>query len=379
MGLVLSEEQELLRDSARDFVADCVGISELRALRDERGALGFDAERWKQMAELGWAGIPFPEEYGGAGLGLAELGVVLEELGRALSVTPFLSSVVLGGGALLLGGSEAQKRELLPGVCEGSRLLALAYQETARHQPYVVETSATPESEGFVLSGRKTLVLDGAAADQLIVLARSAGNPGEREGLCLFLVDPKTPGVSVRRSFLMDSRSAADVELDGVRVGADALLGTAGDGAEILDPLFDRAAIALSAEMLGGIQEAHDRTVAYLKEREQFGVKIGSFQGLKHRAARWFCEVELSRSIVLQALRAVDEGQPNAAELASTCKARASDSFRLSGEEGIQMHGGIGVTDEEDIGFFMKRARVSELLLGDAAFHRNRFAELRGY
>jgi acyl-CoA dehydrogenase len=379
MSLVLTEEQELLRDAARDFVNDQCTIDGLRRLRDERDDRGFDAKLWKEMAELGWLGIPFPEELGGAGLGQAELGVVLEELGRRLVVSPFLSTVLLGGGALLEGGSEAQKREILPAVCEGDTILALAFQETPRHAPYAVETGARPEGDGFVLDGTKTLVVDGAAADQLIVVARTSGASGERAGLTLFLVDPSSPGVARKRTFLIDSRSAANLELEGVRVGADAVIGSVDQGADVLDPVLDRAAVALSAEMLGGIEEAFARTVAYLKEREQFGAKIGSFQGLKHRAARWFCEVELCRSIVLQALQALDDRSANASELVSTCKARASDTFRLSGEEGIQMHGGVGVTDEEDIGFFMKRARVSELLLGDASFHRNRFAELRAY
>jgi alkylation response protein AidB-like acyl-CoA dehydrogenase len=379
MPLVLTEEQELLRDAARDFVNDQCTIDGLRRLRDERDDRGFDAKLWKEMAELGWLGIPFPEELGGAGLGQAELGVVLEELGRRLVVSPFLSTVLLGGGALLEGGSEAQKREILPAVCEGDTILALAFQETPRHAPYAVETGARPEGDGFVLDGTKTLVVDGAAADQLIVVARTSGASGERAGLTLFLVDPSSPGVARKRTFLIDSRSAANLELEAVRVGADAVIGSVDQGADVLDPVLDRAAVALSAEMLGGIEEAFARTVAYLKEREQFGAKIGSFQGLKHRAARWFCEVELCRSIVLQALQALDDRSANASELVSTCKARASDTFRLSGEEGIQMHGGVGVTDEEDIGFFMKRARVSELLLGDASFHRNRFAELRAY
>ena len=379
MALVLTEEQELLRDAARDFVNDRCTIDALRRLRDERDDPGFDRALWREMAELGWLGIPFPEACGGAALGMAELGVVQEELGRRLVVAPFLSTVVLGGGAVLLGGSEAQQAELLPAVCEGRRILAFALQEGPRHAPHEVETRARRDGDGYVLEGRKTLVLDGAAADELIVVARTAGGASERDGLTLFRVDAASRGLSRKRTFLIDSRSAAQVELDGVRVGADAVLGEADHGSDLLDLLLDRAAAVISAEMLGGIQEAFDRTVAYLKEREQFGVKIGSFQGLKHRAARWFCEVELSRSIVLKALRALDEGAPDASELASACKARVSDTFRLSGEEGIQMHGGVGVTDEEDIGFFMKRARVSELLLGDAIFHRNRFAELRSY
>jgi len=379
MSLILTDEQELLRDTARDFVRSKCSIDQLRQLRDQRDDLGHDAKLWNEMAGLGWLGIPFPESLGGAGLGLAELGIVLEELGRRLVVSPFLSTVLLGGGALLAGGTDAQQREILPEVSEGRMLLALAAQETPRHDPYAIATRATADADGFVLSGSKTLVVDGAVAQRLIVAARTSGAVGDRDGVTLFLVDANAAGLSRERTFLIDSRSAANLEFAGVRVGADAVLGVVDRGADLLDVVHDRAAAALSAEMLGGIQEAFDRTVAYLKQREQFGVKIGSFQGLKHRAARWFCEVELTRSIVLQTLRALDDAQSNASELASTCKARASDTFRLSGEEGIQMHGGIGVTDEEDIGFFMKRARVSELLLGDAAFHRNRFATLRAF
>lgn len=379
MALVLSEEQELLRDSAKDFVANAVEIDWLRKVRKQGGSVGFDRDVWRQMAELGWTAIPFAEDVGGLGLGYAEAGVVLEELGRACAVTPYLSSVVLGGGAVDLGGSAEQKAEILPGVCDGSTLLALAYQETARHDPYVVETSAVLEGGQWLLNGRKQLVLDGATADRLIVAARSSGASGDREGLTLFLVDAGASGLDVKPGLLLDSRSAAHVVLDGVSVGEDAVIGRVDGGAEILDRVFERAAVALSAEMLGGIQEAFERTVDYLKEREQFGAKIGSFQGLKHRAARWFCEVELTRSIVMQALRAIDDGDEKVAEIVATCKARASDAFRLSGQEGIQMHGGMGVTDEADIGFFLKRARVSELLLGDSAYHRNQFAELRGY
>ncbi|HEY5680203.1 MAG TPA: acyl-CoA dehydrogenase family protein [Pseudomonadales bacterium] len=378
MVLVLSEEQELLRDSARDFAGNAIEVDWLRKVR-EQGAAGFDRDVWRQMAELGWTAIPFAEEVGGLGLGYAEAGVVLEELGKALAVTPYLSSVVLGGGAVDLGGSAEQKAEILPGVCDGTTLLTLAYQETARHDPYAIETSAVKTDGQWVLNGRKQLVLDGGSADRIVVAARSSGAPGDRSGLTLFLVDAGAAGLDVKPGLLLDSRSAAHVALNDVTVGEDAVIGEVDGGAEILDRVFERAAVALSAEMLGGIQEAFDRTVEYLKEREQFGAKIGSFQGLKHRAARWFCEVELTRSIVMQALRAIDDGAENLAEIVSTCKARASDAFRLSGQEGIQMHGGMGVTDEADIGFFLKRARVSELLLGDSAFHRNQFAELKGY
>ncbi len=379
MSLVLDEEQQLLQDSARDFATKRCEIDWLRKVRGETDSIGYDADVWRQMVELGWTAIPFAEDVGGLGLGYAEVGVVLEELGRRLAVTPYLSSIVLGGGAVELGGSDAQRLEILPGVCAGTTLLALAYQETQRHDPYAITTSANHSGAGYVLSGRKVLVLDGAAADRLIVVARTSGATGERDGLSLFLVDPQASGVEITRGLLLDSRSAAHLTLDNVAVDSGAMIGKLDAGADVLDEVFDRAAVALSAEMLGGVEESFERTVQYLKEREQFGAKIGSFQGLKHRAARWFCEVELTRSIVAKALRAIDARDPKRAELASTCKARASDAFRLSGQEGVQMHGGMGVTDEADIGFFLKRARVSELLLGDSAYHRNRFAQIRGF
>jgi alkylation response protein AidB-like acyl-CoA dehydrogenase len=294
-------------------------------------------------------------------------------------VAPLLSSVVFAGSAVALGGNDAQRKALLPGVCDGTWLMALAYQEGARHDPYAIATAATEDGDGYRLSGRKVLVLGGESASMLVVAARTGGTTGEREGLTLFLVAPDAAGLTLKRNVLLDSRTAVNIELDNVRVESDSVLGAPGSGADLLDEVFARSAVALSAEMLGGIQESFERTVEYLKERDQFGVKIGTFQGLKHRAARWFCEVELTRSIVMDALRAIDEQPERAAMLASACKARASDTYRLSGKEGIQMHGGMGVTDEADIGFFMKRARVSELLLGDSTFHRNRFAELGGY
>lgn len=378
-SLVLTEDQQLLQDTAREFIADQCSIDSLRQLRDNRTDSGLDDALWKQMVELGWAGINIPEEYGGAELGLAELGVVLEELGRKLVITPLVGTLVAGAGCILRGGTDEQKSSILPAVCEGEMLLALACQETARHDPYHVSTTAREDGDGYVLEGSKTLVLDGAAAHRFIVVARTSGAAGDRDGLSLFLVDAEAAGLARKPTFLIDSRTCADLTLDGVRVGKDALIGSLDTGADVLDPVLDSVAVALSAEMLGGVLESFERTVQYLKDREQFGVKIGSFQGLKHRAARWFCEVELSKSIVLKSLRALDSGDDQSAELSAACKARLSDTFRYSGEEGIQMFGGIGVTDEEDIGFYMKRARVSELLFGDSSFHRDRFANLQSF
>jgi alkylation response protein AidB-like acyl-CoA dehydrogenase len=379
MSLVLTEEQELLRDTVREFAKERSPVTALRDLRDRRDETGFSRELWKEMAELGWTGIVFPEDVGGSDLGYAELGIVLEECGRTLMAHPFLSTVVLGGNAVLLGASEQQKKDVLTGVCSGDTVLALAHQEHGRFDPYAVATRAESSGDDFTLSGEKTFVLDGHVADQLVVSARTSGGAGDRDGISLFLVDRTASGVEVTRTIMVDSRNAAQIALRNVRVEQGDLLGVLDHGAEILDPVFDRAAIALSAEMLGTIEEAYERTIEYLKTREQFGVLIGSFQALKHRAAEMLCELDLSRSVVLEALRALDADRGDVAQIASAAKARLSDTGVLVGCESVQMHGGIGMTDEEEIGLFLKRLRAAELTLGDAAYHRDRFARLRSF
>ena len=378
MTLVLTEEQQLLRDTAREFAKERSPVTALRALRDSDDPTGFSRELWKEMAELGFVGIVFPEEYGGSDLGYAELGIVLEECGHTLMATPFLSTVLLAGNALLLGGTDPQKKELLSGVCSGDTILALAFQERGRFERYAVSATAERAEGGFRLSGEKVFCLDAHVADRLVVVARTSGSPGDRDGLTLFLVDPAATGVEITRTTMVDSRNAAHVTLANVAVDGSQVVGEVDRGADVLDPVFDRATVGLAAEMLGAASEAYDRTLAYLKTREQFGVKIGTFQALKHRAAEMFCELELARSIVLEALRAVDHGRDVPA-LASAAKARLGDAGVLVANEAIQMHGGIGMTDEEEIGFFLKRIRAADLTLGDAAYHRDRFGKLRGF
>ena len=280
-----------------------------------------------------------------------------------------------------VAGSDAQKAELLPQLAAGEMLLALALEESHKHNPYGISTTATANGDGYTLDGSKTFVLDGHVADKLIVVARSSGEAGSRQGLSLFMVDREAQGVTVTRTLMADSRNAANVVLSGVQVGSDALIGELDKAADALDQALDIARIGLTAEMLGGIQECFERTVEYLKERKQFGVAIGSFQALKHRAADMFCEIELSKSCVLEALTALDEGRDreDIAKLASLAKAKVGETFNLVSREGIQMHGGIGMTDEFDIGFFIKRAAVAEQTFGDVNFHRNRYGELEGY
>jgi alkylation response protein AidB-like acyl-CoA dehydrogenase len=352
----------------------------MRALRDADDPDGFSRPLWKQMAELGWVGIPFPESFGGAEMGLSELAVVLEELGRALAPEPFLASVLLGGQAVLLAGSEAQQKDWLEGVVAGEKLLALAQQERgSRFDLHRVATRAEASGEDFRIHGEKVAVLDGAAADAIVVVARTAGAEDEEAGVTLFLVPAGTPGLRVERQSRVDSRGAALVRLDGCEVGRDAVLGRVGEGLAVLEAVCERATVGLCAEMLGSMSEAFERTLDYLKQRTQFGVPIGSFQALKHRAAELFIEIELCRSSVMAAARALDEGDAEASRLVSLAKARCSDAAIHVANEAVQMHGGIGMTDEHEIGFFLKRARVAELTLGDASWHRARWARLAGY
>jgi len=379
MPMILNEEQTMLKDSAKDFCTNNTPIAQLRTLRDDANVDGFDRDSWKSMVDLGWAAIPWGEEHGGLAFGYKGLGVVTEETGRTLTASPLFASVWVGGTLVNLGGSDAQKSELLPKIAMGEILLALALEESHRHNPYAIATTATASGDGFTIDGNKTFVLDGHVADQLIVAARTSGDG--RDGITLFLVDASADGVTVTRTLMADSRNASNIELAGVSVSADAVIGGVDGGADILDPALDIARIGIAAEMLGSLQECFERTVEYLKERKQFGVAIGSFQALKHRAANMFCEIELSKSCVLEALTALDEGRDaeEISKLASLTKAKVGETFNLVSREGIQMHGGIGMTDEFDIGFFIKRAAVTEQTFGDVNFHRNRYGELEGY
>ncbi len=366
----------MLKDAAKDFCANSTPITQLRRLRDDKDDTGFDRDTWQQMVELGWAGITIPEEFGGLGFGYMGMGVVMEECGRTLAASPLYSTAVLGASAILHGGSQEQKSELLGQVAGGELLLALASEEGPHHNPYGVSTTAEKSGDGYSVTGSKKFVLDGHVADKLVVVARTSGSAGDRDGLTLVLVDRESDGVSVTRTIMADSRNAANIELSGA---SGALLGEEGKGADVLDKVLDTGRILIAAEMLGGIQECFERTVEYLKTREQFGVPIGSFQALKHRAAQMFCEVELSKSVVLEALSALDEDSDQVAELASLAKARLNDTYNLVSSEGVQMHGGIGMTDEYEIGFFMKRSRVCEHTFGSSAFHRDRYGVIQGY
>lgn len=376
MTLVLTEEQSMFRDAAKRFAAERAPVAQLRKLRDENDPIGFSRELWKEMADMGWAGVLVPEEHGGVGFGFVGAGLIATEVGRNLSATPLLSSAVLAVTALLRGGSRTHKETLLPAIAGGELLVSLAFDEISSHSPYNIATRASGK---YYLSGRKLHVLDGHVADRLIVSARTSGDTGARDGITLFLIDTKAAGVSITRSVMVDSRNSATIELRDVAATEADIVGSLDNGAVVLDAVLDAGRAVLAAELLGVAEESFERTLAYLREREQFGVKIGTFQALQHRAAHLFCEIELVRSVVLRTLQALDARESNVASLVCLAKAKAGDVARIATNEAVQMHGGIGMTDEFDIGFYMKRARAAAETFGDQYYHTDRFAELAGY
>ena len=381
MSFLLNDEQRQLGDSATEFLNAQSPISVQRRLRDERAPLGFAPALWQQVVDLGWPAAVFPEEYDGLGVGYAGLGAVFEAMGRTLAALPLLSSVVLCGELLLTAGSEAQRQRWLPGLVNGQQRLALALDEQGRHHPERIKTRArrNAQGNGWVLDGEKWFVIDGLGASWLIVVARVLDVQGTEEGIGLFMVEAAQAGVTLQPTLLADSRNHARLTLTNVEVSDDLCLPTANDAAQALDAALDRARICLAAEGLGLLREAFERTNAYLKERVQFDVPIGSFQALQHRMARLYSELEMLQSCVRAALSAIDTQDAELALLASLAKARASDLCEKLMNEAVQLHGGIGVTDEFDLGLMVKRARVLQHSLGDGVFHRDRYARLKGF
>jgi alkylation response protein AidB-like acyl-CoA dehydrogenase len=379
MALVLTEEQSMLRDSARGLISDKAPVSHLRQLRDSKDATGFSRDLWKAFAEMGFSGLLVPEAFGGSGLGCVEAGVVMEEIGRTLMPSPFLATAVLAASALTRGGSEAQKSQYLPKISDGSLLAALAIDEGAKHRPLQTAMQAVRSGNGFKLKGEKALVVDGHTADLLIVAARTAGAAGESKGLTLFLVDPKAKGIATERTAMVDAHNAARIVFDNAEVDADSVLGEVDQGATLLEGVLNIGRGAVAAEMVGLSEEVFGRTVGYLKERKQFGKLIGEFQALQHRAAELYIEIEITRAAVLKALQTLDGNFDQAGSAVAVAKARAGSTATLAVQEGVQMHGGMGMTDQFDIGFFMKRARVCQELFGDSNFHADQLARMKSY
>ncbi|MGB1868906.1 MAG: acyl-CoA dehydrogenase family protein [Porticoccaceae bacterium] len=379
MALVINEEQQMLKESAQGFLAEHAPLSEVRKQRDMGSATGYADNLWSQMVEMGWAAILVPEAYGGLEFGHVGMGQIVEQTGRTLTASPLFATAVLGVTVINAAGSEEQKAQLLGAIASGEITTALAVDETAHHSPVQIAMSASKQTGGYKLAGSKCFVADGGAADKLIVAARTGGQAGDTQGISLFVVDRTTAGVEVERTAVTDGRNYANIRFNDVEVSESALLGEEGKAFKALSTTLDVGNIYLAAELLGIAGETFDRTLQYLKERKQFGVLIGSFQALQHRTADWWSQIELCKSVVLKALQAADEGDMRAPALASIAKAKLSEVAELSTNEAIQMHGGIGMTDEYDIGFFIKRARPAQTLFGDNSYHTDRFAQISGY
>ncbi|WP_417463875.1 acyl-CoA dehydrogenase family protein [Kordiimonas sp.] len=378
MALVLNEEQQLLKESAEGFFKEKAPVSQLRRLRDDGSELGYSKDFWAEMSEMGFVGLLVDEDHGGTAFGYVGAGIVAEAMGHTLSASPFMASGVLAASIIASAGSEAQKEELLPAIASGEMIVTLAIDEGSRHNPEDTALKAEKGGDGYKLNGLKTFVPEGSGADKFLVLARTSGEASERDGLSLFLVDRGTNGLIVDAIVSVDSRNWAKVTFEGVSLTTDTLVGGEGRALEGLEPALDRARIVVAAELLGISQHCFTETVEYLKERKQFGVPIGSFQALQHRAAELYGEIEVTRSAVLKALQMADTGG-DVAWFASLAKAKASKTAELATNEAIQMHGGIGMTDEFDMGFYIKRARVLQHLYGDFNYHADRFARLSGY
>jgi acyl-CoA dehydrogenase len=379
MKLILNEEQQFLKDTAKDFAQEKTPVNHFRSLRDTNDSLLWDKDVWKEMVDLGWSGILIPEEFGGSDFGVAGISVVLQECAKTLTPSPLFATGVLGAYAITQFGTKEQKEEYLPKIVSGEITTAIAVDESSHHNPLQTEMSAKLKGKKYILNGKKKFVVDGASADIFIVLARTSGNSGDETGLTLFIVDSKNKDLETIKLDMADCRNYANIVFNDVEASLENILGDAESGGETIERILDIGRIAISAEMLGNAEAAFETTIEYLKQRKQFGVLIGTFQALQHRAAEMFCELELTKSSVMAAVHGADENSNELQRLASLAKTIAGETLHLVSNEAIQMHGGIGVTDEYDIGFFLKRARVAEQIFGSAKFHTERYANLSGF
>ncbi|MFL6854130.1 MAG: acyl-CoA dehydrogenase family protein [Sphingomicrobium sp.] len=375
--MTLTDDQRMLQDTVRPFMAGEGAIKkELRHWRDTGCTDGYGTALWKQFAELGLTGIMIPESLGGAGLGAVEAGVVLEEIGRNLTPSPFLTTAVAAVRAL---DGSAQAERWFPGILAGETVAALAIDEGKHHDPARVALEAKRQGNGFVLNGTKQFVVHGNSADVILVAARTAGAPGETNGITLFAIEKGADGMEAETATLADSSKAARLTLDNVAVDADAVVGEVDGGWTPLSAALNAGRAGAASELVGVAAGASEMTFEYLKQRKQFGKLIGEFQVLQHRAAHLYGEIEIARAAALKSAQLIDAGDPNADLFISVAKAKAGRVSALAVQEGVQMHGGIGMTDEHDIGLFMKREAVLSELFGSPRFHAGRVAELSGY
>ncbi len=379
MPLYHTEDQAMLADTARQFMASEGAIAkQLRHWRDTNCKDGFGHALWKQFAELGFTGILVDEADGGLGMGHVEAGIVLEEIGRNLTPSPFLTSSVMAATAL--GGASAElKGRYLPGLLSGDSVFAVAVDEGAKHRPERIATRAQRAGNGFSISGAKAFVVHGGSADMLVVAARTSGADDDNDGVTLFAVPKDASGLSQDVVRLVDSSMASHVKLDNVQVDADAVIGEVDGGRELLNRMLNAGRVGAAAESVGVAGGAFDMTTAYLKQRKQFGQLIGEFQALQHRAAHLYSEVEIARAAVIKAQQLLDAGSGKADLMVSVAKAKAGKAAGLAVKEGVQMHGGIGMTDEYDIGLYMKRDRALAEFMGDLYYHADRVAKMSGY
>ena len=379
MKLILNEEQQFLKDTAKNFAEERTPVNHFRSLRDNKDDLLWDKDTWKEMVNLGWSGILIPEEYGGSNFGLAGISVILQECGKTLTPSPLFATGVLGAYAISQYGTEEQKKKYLPQIANGEITTAIAIDESSHHNPLNINTSAVSKDNSYILNGKKVFVVDGASADLLIVVSRTSGKTGDSTGLTLFLVENNQPNINVVKLDMADSRNYANITFSDITVQKENILGDIEAGGEAIENILDIGRIAISAEMLGNTEAAFESTINYLKERKQFGVLIGTFQALQHRAAEMFCEIELTKSSIMAAMQGADNNSNELQRLASLAKTMAGETLHLVSNEAIQMHGGIGVTDEYDLGFYLKRSRVVEQIFGCSKFHTERYANISGF
>ena len=378
MDFELTSEHLLFRESVASFVKKEHSFKRLRALKGD--PWGYSKDVWKKMAELGWMGLIYPEGYGGLELDFTFVMVLLEEFGRGLLPEPWISTVLLGGNLVLAGGTEAQKEEIIPAIVAGDLFVTLAYLEDGgRYDLNFCATSARRRDGGFFLSGRKIFVLDGCSADMFIVTARTLGAISDADGLTLFIVPRGTSGVEITPLKTMDGRNACILELKDVSVSESDIIGEQDDGYLLLTDIIDQATGGVCAEMVGGMSVSLEMTVRYLSERVQFGRPIGSFQALQHKAADMFIQKELATSAVYYAVASIDEKTEEMSLAVSTAKTKCSSAYLEVTKTAMQLFGAMGFTDEADIGFFLKRAKVTEVLFGDTNHHIARLATMKGY
>ena len=375
MSYALTKDEELLKASVADFVKRESNLERIRELREDE--FGFSRELWKKMAELGWIGLIYPDENGGYDGTYKELVIVMEEIGRGLMPEPLISTALVGGNSVFLGGNEELKGEILPKMIQGDLIMTGGFAEAqSRYYLNDVCTAAKAENNHYIISGTKTFVDVANAADKFVISARTSGGQYDENGITVFLIDSGSDGISLSPRVTLDGRKRFHVEFENVKVPSSNMLGKEGEGYHLIKEVALRTTVGLTGEMLGGMEEAFDITIKYMKQRVQFNRPIGSFQALQHRCVDMWMQIQLSRSAVLESALQFDSNTDSREIAISIAKARCSNAFKLVGSEGIQMHGAIGMTDECDIGFFLKRAKVSEVTFGDADFHYEMYERL---